>query len=106
MAAGVLGRVGFTARERAVLEHVLQEASNEHIARSLGCSVKTVEFHIANMLRKVGVRSRVGLVLCAVADETAHLGASALRMRPRKATVEVAASTAGSRMRAGRRALR
>ena len=57
----------FTDRERVIIEHIFAEESNEDIAAALRCSVKTVEFHIGNILRKVGARSRVGLVLRLVA---------------------------------------
>jgi DNA-binding CsgD family transcriptional regulator len=56
-------RISFTGRERTVIGHVLEEASNEDIAKRLSCSVKTVEYHVSNILRKVGAKSRVGLVL-------------------------------------------
>jgi DNA-binding NarL/FixJ family response regulator len=52
-----------TAREGAVLECILAGATNQKIASTLQCSIKTVEFHITNILRKSGEKSRVGLIL-------------------------------------------
>jgi DNA-binding NarL/FixJ family response regulator len=52
-----------TPRELVVLEHIMKGASNKEIALELGCAVKTVEFHVANLLRKYTVPSRIHLVL-------------------------------------------
>ncbi|WP_433516177.1 response regulator transcription factor [Nonomuraea sp. CA-143628] len=38
------------------------ECANSEIATELGISVRTVESHVRNMLRKSGRRSRAGLV--------------------------------------------
>jgi DNA-binding CsgD family transcriptional regulator len=51
-----------TAREQEVLNLLSAGLANKEIADSLGCSVRTVEFHISNLLRKVGVTSRLELV--------------------------------------------
>jgi DNA-binding CsgD family transcriptional regulator len=69
---------GLTERERGVVELILREDSTKEIADRLGCSIKTVEFHVTNILRKVGARTRVGLVLRlvgakGVSDEDARL---------------------------------
>lgn len=56
-------RAGLTPREDAVLQHVLAGASNPAIAVRLRCSVKTVEFHVSNILRKTGEKTRVGLIV-------------------------------------------
>jgi DNA-binding NarL/FixJ family response regulator len=55
-----------TKRERLVLFHVLCGASNLAIAKCLACSIKTVEFHVTNILRKSGEKSRLRLVLRAL----------------------------------------
>jgi len=51
-----------TPREREVLELLARGRANKEIASSLSCSVRTVEFHISNLLRKVGASSRLELV--------------------------------------------
>lgn len=51
-----------TAREQEVLELLREGRANKEIAEALGCTVRTVEFHISNLLRKVGVSSRLELV--------------------------------------------
>lgn len=53
---------GLTAREQEVLGLLREGRANKDIAETLGCSVRTVEFHISNLLRKVGVSSRLELV--------------------------------------------
>jgi len=53
----------FTPRESSVLSLLMQGASNKQMAVDLACSVKTIEFHITNLLRKAGVSSRLELVV-------------------------------------------
>jgi DNA-binding CsgD family transcriptional regulator len=50
-----------TATERQVAELVAQGKANKEVATALVVSVKTVEFHLGNVYRKLGVRSRVEL---------------------------------------------
>ena len=64
-----LGRIGgrrvetgeLTAAERRVAELVGQGLSNREVASALFLSAKTVEFHLRNIFRKLGVRSRTEL---------------------------------------------
>jgi DNA-binding NarL/FixJ family response regulator len=53
--------IRLTVCERAVFLVLLRGASNKEIATELGCSVKTIEFHMSNMLRKTGMSSRLEL---------------------------------------------
>jgi DNA-binding NarL/FixJ family response regulator len=46
-----------TSRERQVLAHIAAGDTNKSIARSLGLSVKTIEKHRANMMRKLGLHN-------------------------------------------------
>jgi DNA-binding CsgD family transcriptional regulator len=50
-----------TERERAIARLVAAGASNPEIAQELFLSRKTVERHVSNLLKKVGVRNRVEL---------------------------------------------
>ena len=54
--------VALTPRERQVLELLAHGQANKEIAEALSCTVRTVEFHISNLLRKVGASSRLELV--------------------------------------------
>lgn len=56
------GREPLTRRERDVLVHLAEGASNKEIAQRLGLSSRTVEGHRAGIMRKAGVRSAVELV--------------------------------------------
>lgn len=47
-----------TPREHGVLSLVATGRSNKEIALALGIGVRTVEFHLKNILPKLGVRSR------------------------------------------------
>ena len=51
-----------TPREREVLDLISMGDSTKEIARKLGISPKTVEFHRANLLRKYGARTSSQLV--------------------------------------------
>jgi DNA-binding CsgD family transcriptional regulator len=51
-----------THREIDVLLFVAQELDNAEIAAKLGISIRTVEAHVASMLRKVGSKNRAGLI--------------------------------------------
>ena len=48
-----------TPREREVLAAIGEHLSNAQIARRLRLSVRTVESHVASLLRKAGVAERV-----------------------------------------------
>lgn len=55
-----------TPRERAVLALLVAGQSNKRIAHDLGISEKTVEYHRANMMRKLHARNTAMLVRTAV----------------------------------------
>jgi DNA-binding NarL/FixJ family response regulator len=55
-----------TARERHILQLVVEEKSNKEIADALGISARTVESHRLNIMRKLSVDSIVGLVKYAI----------------------------------------
>jgi two-component system, LuxR family, response regulator DctR len=50
-----------SARQRAVLERVLEGKPNRQIAEELAISLKTVEFHRARIMQKFGVRTAAEL---------------------------------------------
>ena len=62
-----------TERERQVLQQVVAGRLNKQIAADLGTVEKTVKFHRANLMRKLGVRSVAALVKLA---ERASIGAA------------------------------
>ncbi len=49
-------------RERDVVNHVMDGRTSKSIARELGVSLKTVDFHRANIMRKAGVQTVAALV--------------------------------------------
>lgn len=51
-----------TARERQVLEQIVSGRLNKQIAADLGTVEKTIKFHRANLMRKLGARSVADLV--------------------------------------------
>lgn len=53
----------FSPREGDVIRLLLQGKSNKQIAYALGISERTVEFHLNNIFEKMGVGSRVELIL-------------------------------------------
>jgi len=58
-----------TEREREVLVLIGEGKTNSEIAKSLGISQKTVDKHRANLMQKLGVTSRAGLIRYALAKE-------------------------------------
>jgi LuxR family maltose regulon positive regulatory protein len=52
-----------TERELEVLAHVAAGGRNREIASNLNVSIKTVEFHLRNILGKLGARSRTEAVV-------------------------------------------
>ena len=55
-------RWGLTQRERQVLAMLVRGLSNKEMARTMKCAVKTVEMHVANVIRKSGAASRADVV--------------------------------------------
>ena len=54
-----------TARQQEVLDSLLQQLSNKEVGSKLNISLRTVKFHVSNILNKFGVRRRSDLiVLC------------------------------------------
>ena len=56
-----------TPRQRSVVERIVLGHTNEEIARELGISIKTVEKHVSEILRRWRVTSRIGIVRTALA---------------------------------------
>jgi len=63
-----------TARESQVLKHIVMGKTNKRIAVELSISVKTVEFHRANIMGKLGVRSAADLVREALQQGLVQIG--------------------------------
>ncbi|MBI2795267.1 MAG: response regulator transcription factor [Gemmatimonadetes bacterium] len=63
-----------TAREREVLTRIAGGQPNKEVAAALGISVRTVEAHRDNLMRKLGIRSAAALTRLAI--ESGLLGAS------------------------------
>lgn len=69
--------IEFTSREEEILGFIGQGYTNAQIAAELYISPNTVKFHIAKLLKRLGVSSR---------DEAATIGASLLRRRVGRGT--------------------
>ena len=55
-----------TAREREIIQLLAEGRSNKEAAVALGISVKTIEAHRANLMRKLRLRSLSDLVRYAI----------------------------------------
>ena len=55
-----------TIREKEILKLVLDELSSQAIASQLNLSVRTVDTHRKNILRKTGCKSVIGLFKLAI----------------------------------------
>ena len=62
-----------TTGERQVLECILRGESNKEIAVRLSRSVKTVEFHVSNIFKKLRVTSRMQLLVQFVVPSTLRI---------------------------------
>jgi DNA-binding NarL/FixJ family response regulator len=72
-ATGRLTRsTGLTKRQKEVLQLLAEGKSNKEIAQILGISVKTVEFHRAQMMRSLGVHTVAELTRAAVRIGLVH----------------------------------
>jgi DNA-binding CsgD family transcriptional regulator len=56
------GHQSLTPRERMVLAQIVRGISSKEAARALGIAPRTVEFHRANIMQKLGARNTVDLV--------------------------------------------
>ena len=65
LADGVAPKIPLTPREEEVVKLIAEAHTNNEIAALLHLSEKTVESHRANVLRKLGMRDRVQLVVIA-----------------------------------------
>ncbi len=62
------GHALLTPRERVALAQIVRGASSKEAARTLGISPRTVEFHRANVMRKLGARNTADLVRRVLGD--------------------------------------
>lgn len=62
------GHEQLTPRERVALAQIVRGASSKEAARMLGISPRTVEFHRANVMRKLGARNTADLVRRVLGD--------------------------------------
>jgi DNA-binding NarL/FixJ family response regulator len=53
--------IGITAREREILAMIANGQSNKHMAMALDLSIKTIEKHRANLMRKLGLTNLAGV---------------------------------------------
>jgi DNA-binding CsgD family transcriptional regulator len=78
-AAGAVGAAtevaALTAREREVARLIAAGLSNRRIAAALAISGRTVEWHVARILRKLRLESRVQIAIWAVHDADEAPGA-------------------------------
>ena len=61
--------VGVTSREREIIQLVAEGRSNKEVASTLGVSVKTIEAHRANIMRKLQLRTVSDLVRYAIRNK-------------------------------------
>jgi DNA-binding CsgD family transcriptional regulator len=51
-----------TPRERVTLAQIVRGASSKEAGRTLGISLRTIEFHRANIMKKLGAKNLADLV--------------------------------------------
>ncbi len=52
-----------TEREKEILQMVVTGLSNQQISDRLSITIRTVKFHTSNIYAKLGVRSRIEVIL-------------------------------------------
>lgn len=62
----ITNEVVLSAREKEVLHFVAKEYTNQEIADKIDISLRTVETHKRNLIKKLGVKNVVGLVRFAI----------------------------------------
>jgi FixJ family two-component response regulator len=62
------GRKPLTRREREVLEQIAAGASNKEAGWQLGISPRTIEYHRANIMKKVGAKNAAELIRRVLSD--------------------------------------
>lgn len=67
--AGEGGRVSLTPREREIVQMLAESQTNKEIASQLGVSVKTIDAHRANVMRKLNFYSVTELVRYAIRNK-------------------------------------
>lgn len=65
------GRNHLTTREQDVLDLLSQGLNNQEIAKQLSISLSTVQFHVSNILSKLGVHNRIEAATFAVRHKLA-----------------------------------
>lgn len=58
----LLATIQFTSRELEILEYIVYGKTNPSIAEALAISVKTVEWHRLNLMKKIGAHKTADLV--------------------------------------------
>jgi DNA-binding CsgD family transcriptional regulator len=56
------GHTSLTPKERVALAQIVRGATSKEVARALGVSPRTVDFHRANVMRKLGAKNTADLV--------------------------------------------
>ncbi len=62
IAEGITGEEKLTTRELEILHHIVYGKSNQEISAALQISVKTVEWHRSNLMKKMGAHKTADLV--------------------------------------------
>ncbi|HEY6255685.1 MAG TPA: response regulator [Xanthobacteraceae bacterium] len=65
-------REPLTTRERDVLARIVAGASNKEAGRELGISPRTIEFHRARIIEKVGAKNTADLIRIVMSRQTAN----------------------------------
>ena len=66
LAKGIGEPIPLTQRERQILQLIAEGKSNKECAQQLDLSVKTVQFHRSNLMKKLDLHETAGLVRHAI----------------------------------------
>jgi two-component system invasion response regulator UvrY len=62
-----------TSREIQIIQKLIKEKTSEEIATDISVSKRTVDAHIENIIRKLNVKSRIGIVVTVLKDGLINL---------------------------------
>lgn len=72
--AMIVCRLGLSMREAQIIRHIVAEQKDQAIALELGISYNTLRTQLSRLYTKLGVQTRVGVVVAVFSEELKIVG--------------------------------